>query len=131
MPYGLAAVPEHCDLTNYYIHLGVTSGLPLALCLLMIQWKSFKMLGNGLKRTAGTPDEYWYWCLASAFFAHGVTFLSISYFDQMYVFFWVLVGGMTGFLNAGERVIDEDTEAEVMETHRDSYWSPPKPRLDS
>ncbi|MEO7339327.1 MAG: hypothetical protein ABI073_00455 [Luteolibacter sp.] len=131
MPYGLAAVPEHCDLTNYYIHLGVTSGLPLALCLLMIQWKSFKMLSNGLRQTAGTPDEFRYWCLGAAFFAHGVTFLSISYFDQMYVFFWVLVGGMTGFLKAEDRATDEDTATKVMEPHCDSYWSPPKPRFDS
>jgi hypothetical protein len=95
MPYGLVAVPEHCDLTNYYIHLGVIGGLPLALTLLAIQMKSFRLMG---RRMAYCADEFWIWCLGSALFSHMVTFLTISYFDQIYVFYWGLLGGLTGFI---------------------------------
>ena len=100
MPYGLESVPEHCDLTNYYIHLGVTAGLGLVICLLAIQWKSFRMLLDRIHELRGrdTSGEFALWCVFSTLFAHAVTFLSISYFDQIYVFFWGLLGGLTGFL---------------------------------
>ena len=100
MPYGLAEVPEHCDLTNYYIHLGVTGGLGVVISLLAIQLMSFRVLGRKISelRQAGNPNEFAFWCLGSALFAHAVTFLSISYFDQIYVFFWGLIGGLTGFV---------------------------------
>lgn len=115
MPYGLAAVPEHCDLTNYYLHLGVMGGLPLTLSLLALQWKSFRLIGGRMAelRTSRSPDEFWLWCLGSALFAHAVTFLSISYFDQIYVFFWGLIGGLMGFLNV-------DSAQETGEPHVES-----------
>lgn len=110
MPYGLVSVPEHCDLTNYYIQLGVTGGLPLTISLLMIQRRAFKSIGETCRETSDndSPAVFRFWCLGVALFAHAVTFLSISYFDQMYVFFWMLIGGLTGFLaDAGD---DEDGE---------------------
>ncbi|MGD7651638.1 MAG: O-antigen ligase family protein [Verrucomicrobiales bacterium] len=117
MPYALAAVPEHCDLTNYYIQLGVTGGLPLMICLVLSQWKAFRSLGGAFREIggAGTEAEFRLWCVGSALFAHTITFLSISYFDQMSVFFWLLVGGLPGFISdssgpAGEEPEDWDDE---------------------
>lgn len=100
MPYGLSAVPEHCDLTNYYIHLGVIGGLPLTICLLVIIRRSMKDLGNGIREADERNEEaeFALWCVGSTIFAHSITFLSISYFDQISVFFWGLLGGLTGFL---------------------------------
>lgn len=114
MPYGLVAVPEHCDLTNYYIHLGVTGGLSVVFVLLAIIWKSFRLLGARIVslRQVNNPDEFWLWCVGSALFAHAVTFLSISYFDQIYVFFWGLIGGLTGFVAATEAASEEQEEVE-------------------
>jgi hypothetical protein len=119
MPYGLEAVPEHCDITNYYIKLGVTGGLPLVFCLLAIQWKSFRMIGK-TSREIGESDskvEFGLWCVGAALFAHGITFLSISYFDQMYVFFWILIGGLTGFLNL-------DGISSTSEEKENTEWQP-------
>lgn len=100
MPYGLVAVPEHCDLTNYYIHLGVLGGLPLMCVLLIILWKSFRLIGQGMSERAYSEShgEFWLWCVGSTLFAHAITFLSISYYDQIYVFFWGLIGGLAGFV---------------------------------
>ena len=119
MPYGLAEVPEHCDLTNYYIKLGVTGGFPLIFCLLAIQWKSFKLIGK-TSLEIGESDskiEFSLWCVGAVLFAHGITFLSISYFDQMYVFFWILIGGLTGFLNL-DGISNSSEEVE------DAEWQP-------
>jgi hypothetical protein len=51
-------------------------------------------------------EKFRLWCLASALAAHAVTFLSISYFDQMHVFYWVLIGGMSGFIGIEENTFE-------------------------
>jgi hypothetical protein len=95
MPYSLGTnVPgiAKADLTNYYLHLGVIAGLPLVLCLFCIQWNCFRRISTALRHSAGSPNEFELWCIGAAMGAHAVTFLSISYYDQMFVFFWLLVG---------------------------------------
>jgi hypothetical protein len=104
MPYSLpTAVPGlfQADLTNYYLHLGVIGGLPLLFCLLAVQWSAFAQIGRKIREfgMAGTREEFAVWCVGAALFAHSVTFLSISYFDQMYVFFWMIVGCLPALLN--------------------------------
>lgn len=108
MPYGLVNDPFNCDITNYYIQLGVTGGLALTAVLMVIQWHSFRMLGDEIigfssRNAIEQRENFRLWCLISALAAHAVTFLSISYFDQMHVFFWVLIGGVSGFVVPVER----------------------------
>lgn len=100
MPYALSPDGEHCDLTNYYIHLGVIGGLPLVISLIAIVWKCFRVVGASLTGEDGGDerDGFTRWCVGACLFAHAITFLSISYFDQMYVFYWMLVGGLSGFV---------------------------------
>jgi hypothetical protein len=97
MPYGLPSVPNHCDLTSYYVHLGVIGGLPLLITLLLILWRGFHLIGVRLRQLRATksPDEFQLWCVGCALFAHTITFFTISYFDQVYVFFYSLVAAIT------------------------------------
>jgi hypothetical protein len=97
MPYGLPANPDHCDLTSYYVHLAVTGGLPLLITLLIILWRAFHYVGVGIRsmRQAKSSNEYLLWCVGSALFAHALTFFTISYFDQLYVFFYSLIAAIT------------------------------------
>lgn len=111
MPYGLANDPNHCDITNYYIQLGITGGLGLTCALIAVQWRSFRLLGHEIMRKPYSGkrenrEKFRLWCLASALAAHAVTFLSISYFDQMHVFYWVLIGGMSGFIGLEENTFE-------------------------
>ena len=96
MPYGLPSVPEHCDLTSYYVHLGVIGGLHLTLTLVGILFRSFSLLGHRMRqmRTTDDPNELLLWCAGCTFFAHTITFFTISYFDQLYVFFYLLVAAV-------------------------------------
>lgn len=96
MPYGLASVPEHCDLTSYYVHLGVIGGLPLTLALIAILARSFGLLGRRMRelRASDAPYELLLWCAGCTLFAHTITFFTISYFDQLYVFFYLLIAAV-------------------------------------
>ncbi|MEP4078159.1 hypothetical protein [Haloferula sp.] len=117
MPYGLPEVPEHCDLTNYYILFGVVGGLPLMLSLVAILWKSIKLLVDRISEVVDYDESqgFFLWCVASVLIAHSITFLSISYFDQIYVFFWMLIGGISAFLVSGDEEEDDEEEEEEPE----------------
>ncbi len=124
MPYGLAAVENHCDLTNYYIHLGVTGGLPLVMCLVVILWMTFRLILRAVEEIGGegATAEFRLWCLGAALLGHSITFLSISYYDQMSVFFWLLVGGAAGFVRDA---VTEERHDEIREEVADprAGWS--------
>jgi hypothetical protein len=94
MPYGLPTDPNHTDITSYYVHLGVIGGLPLMLCLIAIFWKCFVMLGRRIRqlRKERDPQEFFLWCVGCSLFSHAITCLTISYFDQLLVFFYMTVG---------------------------------------
>lgn len=93
MPYGLPQKPDHADMTNYYIHMGVIGGLPLMLLLVLMIKRAFGLLSKQIKalREAGSADEFTIWTMGALLFTHCLTCLTISYFDQTYVFFFFLL----------------------------------------
>lgn len=98
MVTGVTWSPDHCDITDYYIKMGVLGGLPLMLAFLGVVWGGFRSARRalvGAERAAqagnGTDDGFLVWCLGAALFTHAVTFISVSYFDQTAVLFWTSV----------------------------------------
>ena len=116
MASGVRWNPNMVDLTNYYIHLGVTGGLGLTLSLVAILWASFGMLRERMNvlRQNSDPDEIVIWCVGGALATHAMGFVSISYFDQMYVFFYILVGAIPGLVNSRSA---QEEEAEIEEDY--------------
>jgi hypothetical protein len=98
MPYGIEWSSAHTDITNYYIWMGVMGGLPLALLFIFILIKAFQILGREIRvcRRTGDPAEYSLWCVGSALFSHSLTFLTIVYYDQNYVFLCLILGAVPG-----------------------------------
>lgn len=96
--YGIEWSQDHVDITNYYLKMGVLGGLPLMLLFIAILVKAFQYLGRGMQflRARHDPSEYLLWCYGAALFAHCVAFLSVSYYDQSYVFVFLIVGAAGG-----------------------------------
>lgn len=86
--------PNHIDVTNYYLHMGVTGGVVVVISLIALIVSGFRLLYRAIKnlRAAGDELEIVPWCVGAAITAHAISFISISYFDQMYIFFYVLIG---------------------------------------
>lgn len=100
METGVSWSIDHADITNYYLHLGVLGGLPVMITFIMALVKGFSMLGKSLalEEEREDPDDaiLLLWCAGISLATHAVSFVSISYFDQMYVPFYLLLAAIPG-----------------------------------
>jgi hypothetical protein len=98
MPTGASWSPNHTDITNHYLQMGVMGGFPLMFGFIGILVVGFKTLGRRMAelRSRKNSEELALWFVGGNLFAHSVTFLSVSYFDQINVLFCVVVGSLPG-----------------------------------
>jgi hypothetical protein len=87
------------DITNNYIRIGVTGGLPLLLLFLSAITVAFRRVGSALRSSDGGPRQrqFLIWTLGCILFAHVATMISVSYYDQS-IFFLYLVLAAIGSL---------------------------------
>jgi len=80
------------DITNDYIMQGLNGGLLMLGLFLAIIVRCFKTIGGLLHHGTNPPiHEKLLWGLGVAVAAHCMSFISVSYFDQIKVFwFWLL-----------------------------------------
>ena len=80
------------DITNHYIVQAINGGIMMLWLFLAIITNCFKTIGGAVRRIASLPfDEKIIWGFGVALSAHCASFVSVSYFDQIKVFwFWLL-----------------------------------------
>lgn len=95
MPTGVSWSPDHADITNYYIKMGVLGGLPLMLLLIAALIVGFGYAGRVWRelelRGADGEDPFLIWSVGCALFSFAVSAISISYFDQSYLFVYLVL----------------------------------------
>jgi len=89
MPTGVSWSPDHTDITNHYIHMGVLGGLPLMGLFILQLWRGFKCVGGVVRSHPSKDVQFLAWSLGSALFAHAVTCVGVSYFDQSFLFLYL------------------------------------------
>ncbi|OUU96357.1 MAG: hypothetical protein CBC35_01430 [Planctomycetes bacterium TMED75] len=100
MATGVSWNPNHTDMVNYYLHLGVTGGVVLPVILIAIIWISVKKLLRAVKYFDNKSEPhkaFTVWCLIAVLTTHASSFVSVSYFDQMYVLFYLLIALIANF----------------------------------
>jgi hypothetical protein len=101
MPTGVSWSPDHTDLTNHFIALGVYGGLPLLLTFVAAMAVSFRRVGRQLatdRTRRGAPSIPW--ALGSTLFTIAVTSVSIAYFDQSILWLYMTIAFCGGALSA-------------------------------
>ncbi len=90
---GIARDPHHTDITNYYIGFGVTGGLAAMLLVIWMLLVAFRWVGQiHDERLAEQPSQsFMIWCFGACLFSHAVTSISVAYFDQSMLYFWLSV----------------------------------------
>jgi len=96
MPTGVSWSPDHTDITNHYLSLGVLGGLPLMLLFIAVLTTAFSFVGRTVQYTDTHPFEYHFiiWALGAALFSHVVTAMSVSYFDQSFLFLYLTLAAI-------------------------------------
>ena len=86
------ADPNMMDITNHYIIQGVSGGLLKLVLFVAIIVVSFKSVGRWLEAEGpGSPGSMLIWAAGVSLFAHCLSFLSTTYFDQIVVvWYWLL-----------------------------------------
>jgi hypothetical protein len=96
MPSGVYWSGNHTDITNHYIQMGVYGGFLLLLLFAGVVAAGFSLVGSSLheRPALSERDRFLVWSLGAALFAHAVTFLSVSYFDQSIVFVYLTLAAI-------------------------------------
>ena len=92
MPSGIPADPNHTDITNHYLSMGVVGGVLQMVLFIACLALAFSYAGRIARpeNESGTP-RWLVWCCGAALAAHATTFFSVAYFDQSFVPLYLLL----------------------------------------
>ncbi|MGB9553516.1 MAG: O-antigen ligase family protein, partial [bacterium] len=105
MPTGVSWSPDHTDITNHYIQMGVLGGLPLMILFILGLWWGFKYVGQivrGEQIVQGSRNDeqkFLAWALGSSLFSHAVTSVGVSFFDQSFLFLYLVLAATSSLRN--------------------------------
>ncbi len=88
---GIGMWASHTDITNYYIAFGVMGGLSamcLMICVMIVAFKWVGITSSSLV-IVHKNHAFMIWAFGSGLFAHAATSISVAYFDQSMMFFWI------------------------------------------
>ncbi len=117
MPSGVTWSANHTDITNHYIHMGVTGGVLLMILFIMIIGTGFTFVGRALKEMKNEPKEIQFivWSLGAALFTHAVTFISVRYFDQSIILFYMTLAAIGSLQAVMQREFSVKVKQESIE----------------
>jgi hypothetical protein len=93
LDYRLPSDSSNVDITSQFILEGVSGGLWELILFIAIIVYCFKTVGDGARaaESKSRGDGILVWSLGAALLSHVTAFISVSYFDQMIVFWYVLL----------------------------------------
>lgn len=102
--------PDMVDITNQYILEGVRGGALQLILFVLIIALCFRSVGRALRRSEGQPFavKIILWSMGVALFTHAVSFISVSYFDQL-IMLWYLLLASIASVTAGMPARQEES----------------------
>ena len=80
------------DITNEYVAIGVTGGLFPLLLFVWVLVAGYQAIGRALRALEhDETGQRLAWALGATLFAHTVTFMGVSYFDQMKIVWYLML----------------------------------------
>jgi hypothetical protein len=93
MPTTIPANPDMIDITNQFICEGVNGGIISLVLFIWLIVRCFKVVGIAAnsKNNVMSSDTYVYWTMGCAVLGHVVSMISVAYFDQIVIFWYLLI----------------------------------------
>ena len=94
----LAVDQNSSDITNYYIKNGLDGGILATLLVILMMWVAFGWVGRLINSSAisSVQDKFSVWCFGAGLFNLALSSLSISYYDQTIIIFWLSISIISG-----------------------------------
>jgi hypothetical protein len=105
MASGIPADPNHVDIVNHYISMGVVGGVLLMGLFIGLFVRGFSQVGRGMQLHPQGRDAISCWAAGASLFAHTVTCLSISYFDHSIMFLYLTLATTTAAIAVTPEVV--------------------------
>ena len=112
MATGVVNAPNSADIVNHFIGMGVMGGLLLMLLFIGIIVAAFAAVGKVLAASESFDEKILAWTLGCILFGHVTTFMSVSYFDQTLLLFYLLLASI-GSLSAAQTMLKPAIIGEV------------------
>ncbi|MGC2423928.1 MAG: hypothetical protein WA666_06195 [Nitrospirota bacterium] len=89
------------DITNQFIAEGIRGGLTSLLLFLWLIIKCFKATGRAINKTNVLINErFIIWTIGCALLTHIASFISVTYFDQIIIFWYMLIAMIAALANS-------------------------------
>jgi hypothetical protein len=80
------------DACNQFVYEATSGGLITLVVFVAILSRAFSMIGKARKRAEGSRRQEWfYWCLGAALYAHVMSFWGIDYFDVIRTWWYIFL----------------------------------------
>lgn len=115
------------DVTNNFVRIGVDGGLSTLVIFIAILAFSFQSIGRAIRSTEDDVRQKIYWALGASLLVHVVSFFGVSYFDQIKIVLYMLLGMVSVARSLGEeaafelKAAPEDTDETVRAGESRSY----------
>lgn len=105
MPSGVSWSPDHTDITNYYLSWGVRGGLMWMILFIAILIAAFYLVGKAIKLypPGMETEKFLVWSAGASLFAHAATSISVSYFDQSFLFIVLTIAVISSLYSSTTR----------------------------
>ncbi len=103
MPTGLAVDPNSADITNQFIAQGISGGLIAMILFVWLIAKCFKSAGTLIRKAErfSYAERFVVWTLGCSVLGHVASFFSVSYFDQIIIFWYMVVAMIACLVRSG------------------------------
>lgn len=96
MPYVLETNPNMVDITNQYLGEGVSGGLATMALFILVIVRLYIVLQRETQKVSMLPeaDQWLVWTIGASLTVHVVSFMSVTYFDQIIVFWYLTLASI-------------------------------------
>jgi hypothetical protein len=127
MPSGIQADVNSADIVNEFIAQGVKGGLLSLLLFLWLIVMCFKTVGKAMRNRSDGDGEtrFLIWSMGCALVAHVASFFSVSYFDQITIYWYLLIGMIAALITHNIHVVaDEKSQPDPTGRSRFAHFKP-------